>query len=470
MSGGSVGSSARAEEVSDGQEKEERAMSADRVNGSKKGWNRIPRRMFLKGAGAVAGAAALSGIPSILAAGQAPAYPKGTKLHLLTRINFIDAADKVFLAQGEEFGKQMGVEVMIERIGENDVMPRATSAIVSQSGPDIIMFQNNYPHLMANGLADVSDVAEAIGKEQGGYPEIFKANAYVGKQWLGVPYGGLCNTLNYREDWLKEAGFSKFPDTYDELRQVGKKLKSMGRPAGQCFGHSVNDPNSWCYTFTWAYGGYEVEKDGKTVALDKKGTLEAIKLNTAMWKDMFDEGGLSWDDASNNRAFLSGAISITSNAASIYFVAREKFPEIAKVMNHAPSPRGPAGRFYHVATQHSTVLKYSKNQKLAKEFIRWYMDKKQFDPYFVSQQCWMLPPTTVWYSHPLWTKDPKLTIWRDTIKDARHLGYAGSPSAKASETLAKYIIVDMFAKAIQGTSAEDSLKWATEELKKIYGA
>ncbi len=445
-------------------------MSADQGNGHQKGWRMIPRRTFLKGAAAAAGAASLGGIPGILQAGQAPAYPKGTKLHLIERANFIDTADKLILAQGAEFGKQMGVEVLIERISQNDVMPRATAAIASQSGPDIIRVMDNYPHLLANGLVDLSDIAEEVGKAQGGYPEIFKVNAYVGKQWMGVPHGALVNTMNYREDWLKEAGFSKFPDTYEEMRVVGKKLKSMGHPIGQAFSHSVNDPNSWCYSFTWGYGAYEVEKDGKTVALDKKGTLEALKLNTAMWKDCFDEGGLSWDDTSNNRAFLAESVSMTANAASIYFTAKEKFPELAKNMNHGPIPRGPAGRFYYVSTHHSVVMKYSKNQKLAKEFIRWYMDKKQFEPYFLSQELWMVPPTNVWYSHPLWTKDPKLTIYRDTVKEARPLGYAGPPGAKATEALAKYIIVDMFTKAIQGTPPEEALNWATAELKKIYSA
>ncbi len=443
-------------------------MSADQGNGAKKSWDAMPRRTFLKGAAAVTGAAGLGGIPGILQAGQAPAYPKGTKLHLLTRVNFVEPADKVFLAQAEEFGKQMGVEVLVERIGENDVQPRATAAIVAQAGPDIIMFQNNFPHLMARGLADASDIAEAIGKEQGGYWDLFKADAYVGKQWLGVPHACVANCMNYREDWLKEAGFSKFPDTYEEFREVGKKLKSMGHPVGQAFGHSVNDPNFWCYPFVWAYGAYEVEKDGKTVVLDKKGTLEALKLNLAMWKDMFDEGGLSWDDASNNRAFLAGSISVTNNAASIYYVARQKFPDIAQAMNHAPNPRGPAGRFYRVATEHSSVMKYSKNQKLAKEFIRWYMAKEQYDPWFVALESLYIPPTKVWYDHPAWTKDPKRTLFRDTIKDARHLGYAGPPGAKASEALAKYIMVDMFAKSLQGTSPEESLAWATGELKKIY--
>jgi multiple sugar transport system substrate-binding protein len=36
--------------------------------------------------------------------------------------------------------------------------------------------------------------------------------------------------------------------------------------------------------------------------------------------------------------------------------------------------------------------------------------------------------------------------------------------------MAKYILVDMFAKAIQGTPPDEALKWATAELKKIYGA
>jgi hypothetical protein len=32
-----------------------------------------------------------------------------------------------------------------------------------------------------------------------------------------------------------------------------------------------------------------------------------------LWRDAHDEGGLTWDDASNNKAFLGGAISATNN-------------------------------------------------------------------------------------------------------------------------------------------------------------
>ncbi len=40
---------------------------------------------------------------------------------------------------------------------------------------------------------------------------------------------------------------------------------------------------------------------------------------------------------------------------------------------------------------------------------------------------------------------------------------------KAAEVLSKYIIIDMYAKAVQGMPAEDAVKWAEGELKKIYG-
>jgi multiple sugar transport system substrate-binding protein len=428
----------------------------------------IDRRTFLKGVVTTTGVAALTGIPGMLQAGQAPAYPKGTKLHTLQWINYVPPADAVFTAQAEEFGKQMGVEVVVERIGQNDVRTRATAAIEAKAGPDIILIHNNLPHLFADGLADVSDAAESIGAEQGGYYDLMRANAHSGRQWLAVPHFCHAWAWNYREDWLKEAGFASFPSTWEEFRAAGKKLKAMGHPIGQAFGHSEGDPNNYVYPLVWSYEGCEVETDGKTIALEKKSTLEAIKLNTAMWKECFDEGGLSWDDSSNNRAFLAGTLSITGNGPSIYLVSKEKFPEIHANMNHAPMPKGPAGRFYQIPTLSSAVMKYSKNQPLAKEFIRWYMAKPQYEKWFEAMQTFAIPPTKMWSGHSLWTKDPKTTVFRDVIKDARHVGYAGPSGRKASEALAKFIIVDMFAKAIQGASAEDALRWAADELKKIY--
>jgi multiple sugar transport system substrate-binding protein len=61
-----------------------------------------------------------------------------------------------------------------------------------------------------------------------------------------------------------------------------------------------------------------------------------------------------------------------------------------------------------------------------------------------------------------------LRPFKDLPRTGRLVGYAGTPNRRAAEVVTKYIIVDMYAKAIQGMPAEDAVKWAQDELVKIY--
>ena len=117
---------------------------------------------------------------------------------------------------------------------------------------------------------------------------------------------------------------TSFPTTWEEYRAVGKKLKAKSRPLGQTLAHAFGDGPAFWYPYLWSWGGKEVEADGKTVVLNSKETIELVKFAVGFWKDAFDEGGMSWDDAGNNRAFLANTISSTSNGASIYLLARSK--------------------------------------------------------------------------------------------------------------------------------------------------
>ena len=428
---------------------------------------RVNRRHFLKASGGAAMAAA--GIEGVLAARRAPARAQGASLHFLQWSHFIPAADQLFEAQAREFGKQAGAEIKIERINQNDIQARVTAAIQSGAGPDIIIIANNHPHLYENSLVDVSDVAEEIGGKQGGWYDYAKVNVFAGGRWIGVPQFIISWAVTYREDWFKEAGL-EYPKTWDDFRKVGRAMKAKGRPFGQAFGHSVNDPNNWCYPLMWMWGGLEVDRDGRTVALNSKATVDALKFNTVLWKECFDEGGLAWDDSNNNRAFLSQEISLTGNAPSIYVAARKQFPDVYRGTNHGHYPPGPAGRFYWLPAYSSCVMKYSKNQKLAKDFIRYYMDRAQYDKYFEVMDTFGIPGTRVYRDQPLWKKDPKTAVFPETLQYARQVGHAGPPGRKATEALSKFVIVDMFAKSIQGMKPEDAVAWASGELVRIYGA
>src|SRR5262245_43399496 len=425
------------------------------------------RRAFLGAAGAATAAAVAGGIPEIVAAQKAPSFPKGTRLNILEWVSFVPASDVEFKRLAAEFGKLAGVEITADLINMNDLVPRIASAIETKAGPDVILMINNWPHLYADGLAEVDDVAEEIAKRDGTYFDFLKNVGIVGKTWKAVPFVMGTATWAYREDWFKEVGATKFPDTWDELHKVGTALKKKGHPLGQAFGHSLGDPNQWAYPVTWCFGGAEVDKDGKVI-INSKETVEALKFTVAFWKDCLDEGGLAWDDTSNNRAYLAGTISATINGASIYFVAKRQFPDIAKVTNHGHMPRGPAGRFYSIGGQSFAVMKYSKNQQAAKEFLRWFMDRPQYDPWFASNDGYVNGPTHYWEKHPLWERDTKLIPFREAPKFGRWPGYPGPPSRKSSEALVKYILVDMYAQAIKGMKAEDAVKWAEAELKKAY--
>jgi len=439
----------------------------------------IQRRRVLQLSGAAALGAATGGIAAILDAGRAPAYAQGTTIHWLKFVDFVPVSDQLLRGKiKEECQKALGIALQVETIDGNGIQARTTSAIQSGSGPDIIMEVNNWSQLYAESAVDVSDVADAIGKDQGGFYDTARAVANNGKRWVAVPYTILGVLLTNRTSWFDEVGYggSKFPTTWDEYRAAGKMLKPKDHPYGQTLAHTFGDAPAFWYPYLWSWGGKEVEADGKTVVLNSKETLESVKYAVAFWKECFDEGALAWDDAGNNRAFLANTISSTSNAASIYLLAKSKpetyLSEKGKPLKddifHTPLPKGPAGQFsYHVPFS-NIIPTYCKNQKGAKEFLRWFHSKPIYGEWFTSQQGFSTGTTKMWEEHKLWKEDPVMAPFRTAARSGRFAGYAGPSGRAAAEAISKYIIVDMYTKAVQGMAPADSVKWAHDQLVKIY--
>ena len=220
---------------------------------------RIDRRRLLRlsGAGAITATTA-GGVAAILASGRAPAYAQGTTLHWLRWSDFVPASDQLLRNQIVPQGdKALGIKINLETINANDIQARITAAIQSGSGADIFYVIGNWPQLYIESVSDVSDVAEAIGEAQGGFYDVSRLVANDGKKWIGMPWttgGGL---VTYRKSWFAEIGYSdgKFPDTWDTLRDAGKKLKAKGRPLGQTLGHTFGDAPSFWYPYLWSWGG-----------------------------------------------------------------------------------------------------------------------------------------------------------------------------------------------------------------------
>src|SRR5215467_648097 len=149
---------------------------------------KIGRRGFLQMTGAGA-AAKLGGLAGILASQRAPALAQAASVHWLRWADFVPASDA--LLKGEitaECQKALGIKLTVETINANDIQARITSAIQSGTGPDIVNVLNNWAHLYGESLVEVGDIAEELGKAQGGFHETARAAAHDGKRWLAVPF------------------------------------------------------------------------------------------------------------------------------------------------------------------------------------------------------------------------------------------------------------------------------------------
>jgi multiple sugar transport system substrate-binding protein len=309
---------------------------------------------------------------------------------------------------------------------------------------------------------------------------VFQPSFRVGGKWLGMPHSIVGNAIAYRKSMFKDVGFDTFPKTWDELRKATAALKKKGRPYGQTLGHTFGDAPTWSYPLMWSFGGAETDKSGKKVVINSKETIDSVKFMQALWKEGCDEGGLAWDDTNNNRAFHAGEISATLNGASIYIVAKRQKEKIKDDkgepmyldIDHALYPLGGAkGQFPLYFSNGHGIMKYSKNQKLAKDFLAWLHQKENFEPWFKTCEGYSVAATTEWEKHPMWGQiDKPLQMFRTAARTTQIFGHAGPSTGKATEVYSKYIIVDMYAKAVQGTKAEDAVKWAEGELKRIYEA
>ncbi len=419
------------------------------------------RRDFLKIA--VAGAAGAALAP---AAGRAA----GKTVTLLHETSFIQTFDEYMqntLAPAYE--KETGTKVVYELTSVGSLPTRMSTASETGSGPDVTMTFQLLPFLFDEKLLDVSDIAEDIGKKQGWYPAARESGIVNGK-WKAIPFSNIGQLMNWRTDWFAEVGVKTFPETWEEFYEVGKKLKAKGHPYGFELGHGFGDNHGWIYPLLWSYGGHEVEADGKTVVIDSDETAKAIDFARKLFKDCMFDDVLGWTDVSNNKAWMAEQISCTNNAESILWFAKRNLPEIGKVTDQAQNPAGPKGRFHIMQTISHAIYNFTPQKEEAQKFLRWLMDEKQLGAWFNSADTYYQPLLHAYDNAPMWQVEPRNIPYRDAMNSAHLLGWPAPPNRQLAESVAKYVIVDMFAKAATGTSTKDAIKSAEGQLKEIYRA
>src|SRR3989454_976277 len=322
----------------------------------------LTRRRFLQAGVAGLTGLALSSVSGWLkqAAAQLPpgsynpqlqlSFPvePGASLRILRWSQFVSTDQPEYERMAQQFTRRTGVPVRLEYEAWPDVQPKAAAAANVGAGPDIVLGFFDEPHLWPDKLVPVTDLAEYLGRKYGGWFPVAPQYGYSNQvgQWIGVPIGAPGSCLNYRMSWVKEAGFdpdpASFPKTTDEFLRLCRALKTRGHPTGFALGKAVGDANSWCHWLLWTFGAHAVAPDNKTTTLNAPETVNALEYGRQLFETMIP-GVAGWLDPNNNRAFLAGEVALTNNGISIYFAAKNDFPEVAADMNHAVYPQGPAG-------------------------------------------------------------------------------------------------------------------------------
>lgn len=413
----------------------------------------IDRRSVLRG-GAAVGAASLATAVSGWAGAWAQEQPfkpePGAKLSFLRWGKFLDAEDKATRDNIAAFTKATGVEVTITSEWQDDIQPKVAVAANTGAGPDVVWALHTTPHLVADKLVDVSDVADYIGGKYGGWYPLVEQYGRKQGRWICLPNVVIGVLPVFRISHVKAAGFETFPKDTDAFLTLCQRLKANGHPAGFAFGKAPSDGNAFCNWLLWGHGAKVADESGK-VAINSPETIRALEYARALFA-AFIEGTAGWNDATNNQSFLGGNISVTNNSVSIYGKARADKLEIADDIDHAPWPVGPTGvpaEFHLVYPM--MVFSHTKFPNAAKAFLAFMMEKPQYDLLLAGSAGYISQSVKGFASHPVWDKDARIRVFRDVAERGKAVSWPAPVTQSAASVFADFVVIDMFADVVTGS-------------------
>ena len=115
------------------------------------------------------------------------------------------------------------------------------------------------------------------------------------------------------------------------------------------------------------------------------------------------------------------------------------------------------------------IMKHTKYPKAAKEFLRFMMEKEQYEPWMTASGGYTAPPLADYTKAAIWTSDVKNTPYRDAVKNLRPAGYAGKLGYASAGAAADFIVINMVAEAISGSKTpKEAAERAQKRAERYY--
>jgi len=340
-----------------------------------------------------------------------------------------------------------------------------TTALEAGSGPDILVLYNVEPQQYSDSLLDLTDIGNELGRENGGWYPIAETFGKVDGRWKMFPVYLLGEMVLYRRDMLADAGVT-IPESvsWAQFRQglvtLKSKLPSGVLPFGISMGRSF-DGQQFLLARTMAEGGKILSDDGSRIVWNSPETVRALKYMIGLVKDgLMNTDVLSWDDGTNNQAFLSGKIAITFNSNSIKLQAQKEFPDLNPKIGTAVMPGGVS----YPSPSGFAIRKSTNYPEKAKSLLKYLLS---FDSYARTLKETYGAIGCAFKGHA------KLDVW-DGENETNLLAIPTAklpapPSAELSEAYNAYVFIDQVADVLdKGMSPEQAVKRAADRLKQIY--
>jgi multiple sugar transport system substrate-binding protein len=432
----------------------------------------VTRRRFLKTTGLTLAAAGTAPILS------APFISKGLaadkSLAIVQWAHFVPDYDVWFDKFAKAWGEKNNVAVTVDHVPVQDIPARAAAEASAGSGHDLFGFNGaGGAHLYRKFFVDVADLVKETEKKYGKVSTIGRQLGYNADDgtWSAFPDFYINFPGMYQKSLWDEIGMK--PDTWDNLRIGGAKLKAKGHPVGISLGHS-NDPSTTWRGLLWSYGASEQDEAGKKIVLNSKAAVEATKYVAALYKEAMTGDVLSWNDSSNNQYIASGVGSYIINPISAYRTTQKSNKKLADDLVVIAPPKGPVKQIMGAASEFYGIWKFAKNKDAAKEFLRYYAANwpeafKASEGYNNPCFAGLVPrPMPILSNDPTSTPHDKLSILQDSDQWSAIPGYPGPATPAMDEIYYAFIINDMMAKAATGqASAEDAVKFAAQQCERI---
>src|SRR5665213_1702858 len=199
--------------------------------------NKLPpvtRRRFLQTTGLTLAAAPMLSAPFV-----SQALGADKSLSIVQWAHFVPEYDTWFDKFAKDWGDKNKVSVTVDHVPVQNIPARAAAEASAQSGHDLFGFNGaGGAHLYRKFFLDVADLVKETEKKYGKVSVIGKQLGYNADDgsWSAFPDFYINFPGMYQKSLWDEIGM--LPDTWDNLRKGGAKLKAKGHPVGISLGHS----------------------------------------------------------------------------------------------------------------------------------------------------------------------------------------------------------------------------------------